>query len=594
VTAPAPGIADLAFLSDCRSAAMVSRDGSVVWWCPERFDGPSVFARLLDPDGGHWSIRPVEPATAHRSYVGESLVLETVHETKAGAVRVTDCLALEPGARGHEIGHQSPRVLVRRVQGLRGTVRVRVELAPRHEYARVTPHLLVRDGVVVSVGGRASLALRAPIDFMIERDRAVAEVDVSAGDDLGFTLAYSPTFGPEQPAELDAEAAVANAVAGWEVWSEQHQTYDGEFRDLVRRSAIILQGLTYQRSGSVVAAATTSLPEALGGDRNYDYRYSWLRDFSFTMHALWVAACPDETYRLLQAVAGAIGRVGPHPVPVMTGIEGDRDLTEHELEHLDGYAGSRPVRVGNAAWQQEQLDVLGEVIHAAHELRDTVDELGVETRALLVGLANKIVDTWQDADAGMWEIRDDKRQFVSSKVMCWVGLDRAVALADALEVSDELVDRWTAAREEIRATVLERGWSESAGAFAAALDADDLDASALIIPLVGFLPIDDDRVRATIDAVEDRLASGGLVRRWDGDPAGFVLCSYWLVECRAMAGQLDHARAVFDRVTGLANDLGLFAEQLDPDTGEQLGNTPQALSHAGLINAAWRITEAAR
>lgn len=588
------GIADYGFLSDCRSAALVSSQGSIDWWCPARFDAPSVFARLLDADAGHWSIEPVGASTLTRGYVGDTLVIRTVFDTDTGSVAVTDALALEPGARGHDIGYCSPRTIVRLVEGVRGSVQVRTDFAPRTEYGRVTPHLVERDGALEAIGGQVTLTLRTDVDLVVDGPgaRATAVFEVAEGDLAGFELSYRGTFDDDEPPTLDPATAVTDTVEAWTSWGELHQGYEGAHSDLVRRSSLVLQGLTYQRSGAVVAAATTSLPEELGGDRNYDYRYAWLRDFSFTMRSLWIAACPDESDRLLQSVASAVGQVGPHPVPVMYGIEGERQLVEHELEHLGGFAGSRPVRVGNAAWQQRQHDVLGEVLDAAYLLEDTIDDLGPQTRALLVGLANKAVEDWREPDAGMWEARDSERHYLSSKVMCWVATDRAISLAAALEATDDDLERWTQARAEIRAAVLDRGWNEEVGAYGGAFDSAELDASVLVMPLVGFLPATDERMRKTMDVIEQRLGGeDGLIKRWDEDAGAFVLCSFWLVECLAMAGEVDRARTIFDQVIPYANDLGLFAEQLDLETGVQLGNTPQALSHIGVINAAWRLDE---
>ena len=591
---PRPGgIEDYGFLSDSRSAALVSRQGSIDWWCPARFDAPSVFARLLDDDAGHWLIAPVDASTVTRGYVGDTLVIRTVFDTGSGAVAVTDALAMEPGARGHDIGYCSPRTIVRLVEGIRGSVQVRTEFAPRTEYGRVTPHLVEREGALEAIGGQVTLTLRTEVGLVVDGQgaRATAVFDVAEGDVVGFELSYRGTFDDDEPPTLDPATAVGDTIEAWSSWIDLHQEYEGEHRGLVRRSSLVLQGLTYQRSGAVVAAATTSLPEELGGDLNYDYRYSWLRDFAFTMRSLWIAACPDESDRLLQSVASSVGQVGPHPVPVMYGIEGERQLVEHELEHLDGFAGSRPVRVGNAAWQQRQHDVLGEVLDAAFLLKDTIADLGPQTRALLVGLANKAVDSWPEPDAGMWEARDTERHYLSSKVMCWVATDRAIALADALEATDDDVERWTEAREEIRAAVLDRGWNDEVGAYTGSFDSAELDASVLVMPLVGFLPATDERMRRTMDVIEERLGNDGLIKRWDEDAGAFVLCSFWLVECLVMAGEIDRARTIFDHVVPYANDLGLFAEQLDLQTGVQLGNTPQALSHIGVINAAWRLDE---
>ncbi|MGC4896306.1 glycoside hydrolase family 15 protein [Micromonospora sp. DT31] len=584
-------ISEHGFLADGRSAALVDRDATVTWWCPPRFDAPSVFGRLLDDDAGHWSIRPEGEATSTRSYLDDTLVLRTVFRTATGTAAVTDALALEPGARGHEIGLRSPRVLVRMVEGLTGEVPMRVEYAPRFEYGRVGAYLTERDGVLGATAGSCRLDLRTDVPLTVADGAAVGRFTARAGTAHHFTLGYAPAFaggGPELP---DAAGAVAEATAGWRSWAGLHD-YRGEFRDLVRRSALVVQGMTYGPSGAVVAAATTGLPERSGGDRNYDYRFVWVRDFSFTLQALWRAACPDEADRQFTWVARAMGRIGDDPVPIMYGVEGERDLTEHDLDHLAGYDGSRPVPVGNDAWRQRQNDVLGEVLDAAWLLRYYLDPMSPEVRDLLRTLADQAVRAWRRPDAGMWEARDAERHYVSSKVECWTALDRAVRFGSRIGGPAD-VARWAAARDEVRATVLRQGWNDRVGAYTGAFDSDHLDASVLIMPLVGFLPADDPRMRATMDALERRLSRDGLLRRWDGDPAGFVICSFWLAGCLAEAGEVDRARRLFERIAARANDLGLYAEQIDQLTGEQMGNFPQAFSHIGLINAAGRITDAA-
>ncbi|MDQ3484262.1 MAG: glycoside hydrolase family 15 protein, partial [Actinomycetota bacterium] len=353
----------------------------------------------------------------------------------------------------------------------------------------------------------------------------------------------------------------------------------------------VLQGLTYAPSGAVVAAATTSLPEQLGGELNFDYRYAWLRDLSLTVRSLWIAACPAEPERLIDWFVNAAGKVGDELFQIMYGVGGERDLTEHTLEHLSGYRDSRPVRVGNEAWTQVQLDVLGEVLDAVHLLRDDLGELDGPLQELLVGLADRAAAGWSEPDAGMWEARDQQRHYVSSKVLCWVALDRAIALADRLGDAADPAG-WGSARDAVRAAVLERAWSPGAGAYAGAFASDDLDASVLLLPLVGFLPADDLRMRATIDAIERELGTGGLVRRWPDDESGFLICTFWLSECLALAGEPERAEVWFAGALGYANDLGLLSEEGVPGGGELLGNFPQAFSHVGLINAAWRITEA--
>ncbi|MEO7195713.1 MAG: glycoside hydrolase family 15 protein [Pseudonocardiaceae bacterium] len=326
----------------------------------------------------------------------------------------------------------------------------------------------------------------------------------------------------------------------------------------------------------------------LGGEDNYDYRFAWLRDLSLTIRALWVAACPDEPSRLFDWFANAAGHLGDELVQIMYGVEGERDLTEHELEHLSGYHDSRPVRVGNQAWQQQQLDVLGEVLDAAFLLRTELGTLDRPVRDMLVTLANRAADGWAEPDAGMWESRGKPRQYVSSKVMCWVALDRAIQLAPVLGPNADPT-RWALARDEVHAAVLDQAWSSQAGAYAGAFASDDLDASVLLAPIVGFLPATDERMWATIEAIERELGEGGLIRRWPADPSGFLICTYWLIECLALGGATDRATSWFRRATAYANDLGLLSEEADPHSGELLGNFPQTFSHVGLINAAWRL-----
>ncbi|MEV0157381.1 glycoside hydrolase family 15 protein [Micromonospora sp. NPDC050686] len=584
-------ISEHGFLADGRSAALVDRAGSVNWWCPGRFDAASVFGRLLGDDAGHWSIRPAGDFRTERSYLDDTLVLRTVFHTARGSVAVTDALALEPGARGHDIGVRSPGVLARVVAGLSGAVPVRLEYRPRFEYGRVTALLTDDGGVVRATAGADRLALRgdAPLDCV--GGEASARFTVRAGETYGFTLGFAPTYGGGPPDLPDACRAVAETVAGWRSWAALHG-YRGRHREQVRRSAMVVQGMTYGPSGAVVAAATTSLPEQPGGDRNYDYRFVWVRDFSLTLQALWRAACPDEANRQFSWVSRAMGLIGDEAVPIMYGVQGERDLTEHALRHLPGYEGSRPVLIGNDAWTQRQNDVLGEILDAAWLMRHYLDPMAPEVRELLRGMADRAAVDWRRPDAGMWEARDAERHYLSSKVQCWTALDRAVRFGPRLGDPPD-VQRWAAARDEVRAAVLDRGWNERVGAYTGAFDSDRLDASVLLMPLVGFLPADDPRMRATMDLIEGRLGHDGLLRRWGGDPAGFVICSFWLVSCLALAGELDRAERLFGQLAGRVNDLGLYAEQIDQATGEQLGNFPQAFSHIGLINAAGRLTEAA-
>jgi len=592
-----PPIADYGFLSDCHSAALVDRRGSVDWWCVPRFDSPSVFGRLLDPDAGHWTIRPVGDFEVERHYKGDSLVLHSVFRSAGGEMTLTDAAALHLGARGHDLGLQAPHTLIRRVQGVRGTVALEIDFAPRMEYGRTEPHFRPITGGVVARGGPAQLTLTSPIVLRCEDGSARARFEVGPGDEVEFRATYQPSFGgpPSGPPaeEPGGPATLDDTQEAWESWSKLHQSYEGRFASQIRRSSVVLQGLTYRPSGAIVAAATTSLPERMGGELNFDYRYAWLRDLSLTTRSLWIAACPDEPARLFDWFSNAAGKVGEELFQIMYGVGGERDLTEHTLEHLSGYHDSRPVRVGNQAWTQAQLDVFGEVLDAVHLLRDHLGELDEPVQELLVVMADRATVEWAEPDAGMWEARDQQRQYVSSKVMCWVALDRAIALADRLGPGAD-PGRWAIAREEIRAAVLEQAWSRRAGAYTGAFASDDLDASVLVLPLVGFLPADDARMRATIDVIERELGTGGLVRRWPDDESGFLICTFWLAECLAMAGEVDRAETWFASAAGYTNDLGLLSEEAVPHGGPLLGNFPQAFSHVGLINAAWRINEASQ
>ncbi|MFE9188932.1 glycoside hydrolase family 15 protein [Micromonospora sp. NPDC007208] len=591
-----PAISDYGFLSDSRSGALVGKDGSIDWWCPHRFDGSSVFARLLDPGAGHFRLAPVGVGgprhRVERAYLPDTLVLRTVHHTPHGSVAVTDALAAEIGARAHELGRNSPAVLIRVVEGLTGRVRMALDFAPRPEYGLLTPYLHEQpDGGVLAGAGPIVLMLRAGgLHLRAGTDRVTHEFEVSAGQVIGMDLAFGEAYG-NPPARMDPLTTLAETTQAWQAFRETH-TYSGRYPELVKHSSTVLTGLTYARSGAVAAALTSSLPEQIGGDRNYDYRYSWLRDFSWTMRALWVAACPDETSRLFAWATRSIGRFGDEPVPVLFGLEGERDISEHHCPHLRGYRDSRPVRVGNDAWRQRQLDVPGEVMSAVWRLRDYLGAtFEDELREMVLGLTEQVAATWRLPDRGIWETRDEERHYLSSKVACWVTMDRAVGLADRLgDRADS--HRWARVRDEIRDAVLREGWNDRIGAFTGAFGSAELDASVLALPVSHFLPATDPRMRSTIAMVERELGTeDGLLRRWTTDPAGFLLCSFWLVECLVMTGEPQRAEALFERVVGYANDVGLFSEQIDLSTGMQLGNTPQALSHIGLINAAWRITE---
>jgi GH15 family glucan-1,4-alpha-glucosidase len=598
-------IAAHALLSDCHSAALTTADGSVDWLCFPRFDSPSVFGRLLDDDAGHWSIRPAGRYTTGRRYLDGTLVLETTFRAPGGTVVVTDALAMGAGNQGHDLGTGVPHLLIRSVTCVGGVAEVDVAYAPRPEYGLLRPLLAPVDGGVTARGGAEWLVLSSPVPLVLRHSTASARIAMTAGETLTFGLQRSTL--EETPARIwsqdELSARLDATVAAWRSWSALHQSYDGPWRDLVQHSGRVLKALTFRPSGAIVAAATTSLPEGVGGERNWDYRYSWVRDASFTMEALWVAACPTEAgdfFAFMTTAAAATVGAGA-PLQIMFGVGGEHDLSERTVPHLRGWRDSRPVRVGNGAWLQEQIDVYGELLGAAHRLADRITAMDEDVRTFLVTLADTAALRWRATDRGIWEVRGEPRHFLYSKVMCWVALDRAVKLADRLGATDRVGD-WAAAQDEIRRAVERDGWSASVGAFTQYFGSDALDASSLMLPIVGFLPADDPRMLATIEATADRLTDArGLVYRYRagdgvdglaGAEGCFLLCTFWLAQALAMAGQVDRARAVFECAAGYANDVGLLAEEADPATSELLGNFPQAFSHIGLVNAAWAISEA--
>jgi len=593
-------IAGYAMLSDCNSAALVGVDGSIDWFCVPRYDSPALFSHLLDRDGGHWSITPVDPYTIERRYRPGTLVLETTFTTSGGSLRLIDALAFAPGQRGHDLGLDAPHELLRLVEGVSGTVELDLELAPRPEYGLVSPLLRGTEDGARTFGGQNAFVLRAGAPVTVKETTLHARLSVEAGQRVGFALrwvapdrpAAAPTAPSEVPGRLD------DACAAWRSWEAEHDVYDGAHRELVRLSARVLKGLTYRPTGAIVAAATTSLPEIPGGERNWDYRYAWIRDASLTLEALYIGACSDEAESFVSFMTSSAG--GGHgldrSLQIMYGVAGEHDLSERELSHLGGWRDSRPVRVGNDAWRQTQLDVYGEFLGALYLYRGQLGDLHPEIQHFAARLADTAAQRWRETDAGMWEMRGEAQHHLSSKVLCWVALDRATQLAPDLgEFENAAV--WSAECDAIRAAVLERGWSERRGAYAQSFDSDQLDAAALLMPLVGFLPATDPRMRATIEAIARDLTQDGLVLRYrtdagpgadglSGEEGTFVICSFWLVACLAQAGEVKRAAALFDRVTGYANDVGLLAEEIDTRSGELLGNMPQAFSHVGLVVAA--------
>src|SRR5436190_11577727 len=599
-------IADYALISDCHTAALVSRGGSVDWLCRPRFDSPAVFARILGEEAGHFSIAPTGDSTTTRRYLDRTMVLETTFRADGGVAVLTDAMALDPTEDGHDLGAGAPRTMLRWIECTQGSVDVEVEYAPRPEYGLVMPLLATTEHGVESRGGAMRSLLSTDRSPTIHRSTARISFSLREGEAAGFAL-QSRTTGEGEPPAAWSQEQIATGIQGtkeaWRTWSSVHQAYQGPWEDLVYHSGRVLQALMYQPTGAIVAAPTTSLPEGVGGERNWDYRYAWVRDASFTLDALWVAACPDEAHQFFSWMTDAVAsQIRPgRDLQIMFGIGGEHDLSERTLPHLSGWRDSSPVRVGNGAWDQRQLDVYGELLDAAYRLRDQLSEIDDATKAFLVQVADAAAARWRERDHGIWEVRGEPRDFLYSKLMCWVALDRAIDMAPLIG-GEARVEDWTRTRDEIRAAIQERGWSEEAGAFTQYFGGSELDASNLMLAIVGFLPADDPRMLATIEATERDLTDDrGLVFRYRaeegvdglaGTEGTFLLCTFWLAEALARAGKVERAREVFERAIAFANDVGLLSEEVDEQSGELLGNFPQAFSHIGLINAAWAISQA--
>lgn len=597
-------IADYALLSDCHGAALVRRDGSVDWLCLPRFDAPAQLAGLLDPEGGYFRVGPAGEAAIERRYLPSSLVLETRFRTGEGEAVLRDALVTGADEHGHDLGRGSPHALLRELRCVRGEIDIAIEYAPRPEYGLIRPLLCRVEGGLLARGGASVLRLSTTVEFEIEGSTARAQVRLRAGERMALALQHHGAA-EETPTPWDEHAIgvrLDQTLSAWQSWSEMHQSYAGPWAEQVRHSGRVLQGLTYQPTSAVIAAPTTSLPEGIGTGRTWDYRYTWVRDACMTLDALWVAACPDEAhwfFDFLAATALSQMREGGN-LQVVFGIEGEHDLSERSLPHLRGWRDSRPVRVGNAAWGQRQLDVYGELLTAAHRLRDQLGHLSAESRHFLVDAVDAAASRWRERDQGIWEMRTEPQDYLYSKLMCWAALDRGIRLADRLDAADRVAD-WEAERRAIREAIEDQGWSERAGAFTQAFGSDVLDASALMLPIVDFLPANDPRMLKTIDAIERHLTDArGFVYRYrngdglSGDEGGFLICTFWLAEARALAGQVQRARAIFERAADCANDLGLLSEEVDPGSGELIGNFPQAFSHIGLVNAAYAIQQAER
>jgi GH15 family glucan-1,4-alpha-glucosidase len=579
-----PRIEDYALIGDLQTAALVSDRGSVDWCCLPRFDSGACFSAVLGgPEHGRWLLAPATTTASTRRYRHDTLILETVLEAEEGSVRLIDFMPPRGNAPD----------MVRIIEGLDGEVPIRSELIIRYDYGRIVPWVRRVDDARVAIAGPDGLCLRTPAPVRGEHMKTVSEFTIKPGQRVPFVLTWFPSH-EDPPRSIDAEAALADTETFWLAWARGNR-HMGDYHDEVGQSLLVLKALTYAPTGGIVAAPTTSLPERVGGVRNWDYRFCWLRDATLTLVAMLHAGLSGEAEAwsgwLLRAVAG-----DPADVQIMYGVGGERRLDERELDWLPGYEHSRPVRVGNAASTQLQLDVYGELLDAVYQSCVHGSQLDANVWSLMRKLLEWLEDGWKLEDAGLWEVRGPSRHFTHSKLMAWVAFDRAVRFHDEFGAKGP-VERWAELRDEIHAQVLERAWSERKQSFAQSYDSDDLDASVLMMPLVGFIDPQDDRMLSTVEAIRRELTLDGLVMRYlphadgavDGIEDGegvFLACSFWLVEVLALQGRHDEAREMFERLLDLRNDVGLLSEEYDPVNRRQLGNVPQAFSHLALVSAA--------
>jgi GH15 family glucan-1,4-alpha-glucosidase len=580
-----------------RSAALVGADGTVDWYCPERFDGPSVFGALLDRRrGGYWRISPTGgTAVSKQLYLPDTNVLITRFLSSDGVSEIQDFMPSD----------SQPQRLIRRLVGVRGKLRLQLELEPRFDYGLVEPDVRIGSEGAVFSASSGALVLASPVALQAGGARVSCEFELGAGDRRTFALGVG-----EQPIRLtepEAQGLRNETAVFWRRWLSQ-SVYQGRWREMVHRSALTLKLLSYQPSGAIVAAATTSLPELIGGERNWDYRYAWLRDFAFSIYSLsrlgfTAEAAAFSSFRR-HISKTAVPPDGDNPLGVMYRVDGSSCLAEQQLEHLDGYRGSRPVRIGNDAATQLQLDIYGELIDSTYvaerqALAGRGELLAYDDWQALVRLVEWVCARWQQADEGIWETRAGRRNFTYSKLMCWVAIDRAMRIANRRGLPADLV-RWRATRNEIFSWIMERGWSDRRKAFVQADDVDVVDASLLMMPLVQFIAPTDPRWLSTLDAIREELVTDSLVYRYDptaapdglgGDEGTFSICSFWYVECLARAGRIEDAQLAFEKMLTYANHLGLYSEQIGL-SGELLGNFPQAFTHLGLISAAVALDRA--
>ena len=587
-------IEDYGLIGNLATCVLIGRDGSIDWCCFPHMESPSVFAAILDVEkGGHFSIKPRESSLGQQTYVDRTNVLQTTFETPSGVIIITDFMPLT--------GHPDPQhqAILRKVACLQGSVDLEIEFKPRFDYARAVPSVEPALQGVVAPWQDHVLFLQSPYPLEVYGGEARGTFTINEDQSHWFSLRYGDRD-PLSPAEC--ESFLDTTTEFWSEWAHDCQRdrciFRGPWHDHVVRSGLVLKLLTHPQTGAIAAAPTTSLPEVIGGVRNWDYRFAWIRDASFTVQSLYNLGHVEEARQYFQWLSGLCREFGDHEnhlhIQVMYGLHGELDLEERELDHLSGYRGSAPVRIGNAAAQQIQLDVYGELVNAVYETRGYGEETSQGDWQFIRKIANTARETWDTEDSGIWEVRGGPRHFTYSKLMCWVALDRSIRMAETMGF-DAPLEEWKRTAAAIRRAILERGFSQTLNSFVQALDSEVLDATSLLIPVLGFLPPDDPRVRGTIEATLDHLTVDGLVYRYTGDDGlpgkegAFVLCTFWLVDALVLSGQLGKAEELLLGILEHASPLGLFAEEIDPESGDQLGNYPQAFSHVGLMSSALRL-----
>ena len=593
-------ISDYGVIGNLCTVALVGVDGAIDWLCLPHLDSPSVFAALLDDrQGGRFALSPTGEWDSTQEYLPDTNILCTRFRTRDGVLRLLDFMPIAAG----DAGPEKPPDLYRLAAVEHGAVELRLIFEPRFDYARAATSLETGTCSILAEAGQEAVTLSFSQEWQeveVSDEGVTAVWRLTAGDALRFHLQY----GRGELCELDpqqADHAYEETARFWREWlmtSETGRTVNfGPYRDLVQRSALVLKLLYFQPSGTIAAAATTSLPESVGGGRNWDYRFTWLRDTAFTLQALFNLGHLSEMHGYLTWLKGLIQKCGAENLQIMYGLRGEEDLVEEELTHLDGYKGSRPVRIGNAAADQRQFDIYGEILDAALKLSDYVGKVDRDLWSSLAQMCDYVVEHWQEPDQGIWEVRDGPHHFVYSKVMCWVALDRGLEIARRYGFPGNL-ENWRKAKDAIRAEVLQRGWSDRVQAFRQHYHTEALDASSLLFPLVGFLPFDDPRITATIDAIQRELGRDGLLRRYrgedglPGEEGTFLLCSFWLVNCLIGLNRLDEAETLLQRLERAANHLGLFSEEYDVVWREALGNFPQAFTHIGYVNSVTALQQA--